>query len=577
MRCEAGIGCSRQLRGVTATVTAFQRSLSQRLIDQGEMDIERYIIASVNDVCDLGLLGDSELSHCVYTSDCVIYAKKHSFDANSFYPQETFQQGVIAGINIIIQPPVTNSNIPSFTSHPFESSTHSGDGSLIKPGAIIYDEMTTFVTERPGSPPDLTGSKSSKSSSFRSSSLSGADTIPSDFTNFEDIGLGEDLPSHNQGFACCNNSKRPLPRTASTTMNGSSGSAPGRGGMRELTNGTRRPSYPSLQVQVRGAGCHGSMHSLGLPQGALKRGFTSPSSPSLAMRAMSNLSRSRSPSPSHFGYTSPRLKPKSPSFNGIPLEYKASAPKRQSWQPSQKSVKELEDEYDDLDEDLPEDASLWNVPLSPRPPPERTSISAANSANISPNTSPERDGHHHSPLSNGKASLKLPQSSPAIQTNQGLPGSHGPMPSSPLKPSYRRENSTDTLPENLYFPKPRAKTWDVALSELSEEAKYLTEALENHAATLEHQQEAVVQNGALPARSGVEKLQRAKTSPIELPPLRISNVMIDPLPASKEKEKVLSRTRPSWLPPKNRKEEKKHLKEYQLMMEKSREAGKQHT
>ncbi len=42
--------------------------------------------------------------------------------------------------------------------------------------------------------------------------------------------------------------------------------------------------------------------------------------------------------------------------------------------------------------------------------------------------------------------------------------------------------------------------------------------------------------------------------------------MIDPLPISKEKEAVLSRTRPSWLPPKDPSEEKRHLKEYQKMM-----------
>jgi len=48
--------------------------------------------------------------------------------------------------------------------------------------------------------------------------------------------------------------------------------------------------------------------------------------------------------------------------------------------------------------------------------------------------------------------------------------------------------------------------------------------------------------------------------------------MIDPLPISKEKEAVLSRTRPSWLPPKNPAEEKRHLKEYQRMMALSLEA-----
>jgi len=48
--------------------------------------------------------------------------------------------------------------------------------------------------------------------------------------------------------------------------------------------------------------------------------------------------------------------------------------------------------------------------------------------------------------------------------------------------------------------------------------------------------------------------------------------MIDPLPISKEKEAVLSRTRPSWLPPKDPAEERRHLKEYQKMMAQSIEA-----
>ena len=114
----------------------------------------------------------------------------------------------------------------------------------------------------------------------------------------------------------------------------------------------------------------------------------------------------------------------------------------------------------------------------------------------------------------------------------------------------------------------------MALSELSEDAKSLTEAFENHAIIEEQKQEEAVQNGGSTVRPSMDKLSRAKTSTIELPPLRMNNVMIDPLPISKEKEKVLSRTRPSWLPPKSQKEEKKHLKEYQRMMELSLEAGR---
>jgi hypothetical protein len=68
-----------------------------------------------------------------------------------------------------------------------------------------------------------------------------------------------------------------------------------------------------------------------------------------------------------------------------------------------------------------------------------------------------------------------------------------------------------------------------------------------------------------------DKKQRVKSTP-ELPPLRRSNVMIDPLPVSKEKEAVLSRTRPSWLPPKDPAEEKKHIRQYQKMMAASAKA-----
>ena len=132
------------------------------------------------------------------------------------------------------------------------------------------------------------------------------------------------------------------------------------------------------------------------------------------------------------------------------------------------------------------------------------------------------------------------------------------------------------MPDNINFPTGHAKSWTVALSELSEEAKSLTEALEAHASEADNRQGDHLQGGSSvrSSVSSIDKLKRAKTISVELPPLRKGDTMIDPLPVSKEKEKVLSRTRPSWLPPKNKKEEKKHLKEYQRMMEMSLEAGK---
>ena len=59
---------------------------------------------------------------------------------------------------------------------------------------------------------------------------------------------------------------------------------------------------------------------------------------------------------------------------------------------------------------------------------------------------------------------------------------------------------------------------------------------------------------------------------IPLPPIQRGT--LDFMPVSKEKEAVLSRTRPSWLPPKDPREEKKHLEEYKRMMKASLEAEK---
>jgi hypothetical protein len=111
------------------------------------------------------------------------------------------------------------------------------------------------------------------------------------------------------------------------------------------------------------------------------------------------------------------------------------------------------------------------------------------------------------------------------------------------------------------------------MSALSDEAKILTEALEAYADATERKYEENVQRGVVSARPSLEKSSSSRTL-IELPPLNKGNVMIDPLPISKEKEKVLTRTRPSWLPPKDQREERRHLKEYQKMMAMSLEAGK---
>lgn len=445
------------------------------------------------------------------------------------------------------------------------------------------DDMTAYAVDAPGSPPGLTGSKSSKSSSFHSSSRSGRDGILTDITHFEDIGLDEEhySRSHTSPTHGMEKPPRPIPRapaTIVTHIKGHRGNAAAMTVMRELTNGSQRPPYP----RIPGKG-HGPTHSLSLPgDGLMRKSYRNASTPSLAIKAMSNCNRSRSTSPHP---ASPESKPVSSpralrTPGAMPARHPRPPLRRGSWQPSRKSIKELEDEYNDEDDELPEDASLWNVPLSPRPPSERTPIADAASPppllqvspKISPGTSPERPSPLRTSIS--APSADSPVTAPLVPSESATSPDWTSPPLSPRKPKVMRGASMGTLPDRFGYQPSRSKSWSVVLSELSEEAKALTETLEDHALTAERRREQAIQSGKTLPGPSMEKLSRAKTSTVELPPLRLNNVMIDPLPISKEKEKVLTRTRPSWLPPKNPKEEKKHLKEYQRMMELSREADK---
>ncbi|KAI4252945.1 MAG: hypothetical protein LQ352_003991 [Teloschistes flavicans] len=439
--------------------------------------------------------------------------------------------------------------------------------------------MTSIVAQAPSSPPGLIASKSSKSSSSLSSSHNGADALLSDITHFEDIGLDEEpLPSTRELYGYeTTTAKRPPLHHAATTMTGKRNNAPVVTKTRELTLPKQQETYPTRNGQIRLPSGLGITNSLPLPKpNAFRKGHRSPSSPSLAQQAMSNLSRSRSPSPPQPSPRSAMLHPlhRPATIQGpiVPSVIRRPPVRRGSWQPSRKSIKELEDEYDDSDEDLPDDASLWNVPLSPRPPQERSPFSPGPSPGPSTNTSPERPLNFN-PSKGSLKDLRSPRTTPLRTGNCEFGKNPNGSQTATVKPIYPASLSAGTAPDHYPFVKTRAKSWTVAMSELSEEAKSLTEALETHVDQAEKSYEKAVQNGLAPTRPSVEKKSRAKTS-VELPPLRVNNVMIDPLPISKEKERVLSRTRPSWLPPKDQKEEKKHLKEYQRMMELSLEAEK---
>jgi len=119
----------------------------------------------------------------------------------------------------------------------------------------------------------------------------------------------------------------------------------------------------------------------------------------------------------------------------------------------------------------------------------------------------------------------------------------------------------------------RTHTWEDTYVTLDPDAKKLTEALEEFQMETERKQEIRRQQPGLTRSVSTTQLEPKSKKPV-LPPVRKSDPLIDPLQPSAEKQKYLSRTRPSWLPPKDPKEEKKHLKEYQKMLARIEEAGK---
>ncbi|KAH0356057.1 hypothetical protein KCU83_g1632, partial [Aureobasidium melanogenum] len=385
---------------------------------------------------------------------------------------------------------------------------------------------TTINTERdhsPGSPPDLTGSKSSKSSgSFRSTCLT-SQPSHDNLSHFEDIALADsgrdeadDLHIRITPRKLSNTYAPPPRRTVSAAPhNGRSPSAPEV--LRDATN-THRPRYPSLKSHVSAANLNAR---------PIRRGFTSPSTPSLVMGARTRPSRSVSPNGQALsdGGRSPT----------------SAAPKTLAPRPPlrpRKSVKELEAEYHDSDEEVPEDAVIWNVPISPRPPMHSTPSSPTRtvSTKITPELKPVN--------SNAPSKEEAPRSA-----------TRPPMPHSATIAAFPPDPASPRLQ--------RGRTWN---EDLSEEAREVAAALEEHAERVSQERRRSTRNSTNGSPPRPSMKLRTKTSVMELPPLQKGNVMIDPLPISKEKEAVLTRTRPSWLPPKSQKEEKKHMKEWERMM-----------
>ncbi|KAM3505397.1 hypothetical protein MY11210_007988 [Beauveria gryllotalpidicola] len=387
------------------------------------------------------------------------------------------------------------------------------------------------MLQSPGSPPGMTTSKSSKSSSFHS--LTSDDgSVLADIGHFEDIGLDDDHAVTPKASAQI--LTRRITSPASTNVN-----IPPQAG-RTLVANRRAPapkrSFPNLRNNVYSANPR-STSTAALTDAprpmTLKKGHSTTSLP--------QVHRQRSISP----------KLSSPSCDA----FYPPRPRRGSWQANldRKSISDLEQECDeDEGDDIPDGLVLDNVPISPRPQHERPPSRAPSTS-----TSPERTTKERvRSIGNG---------TPAVAQAQGSLRS-------PTWKSDAENRSTSPM-------KTRAHSWSMAHAELNAEARALTEKLEEHADELEEMQSrrpsAARPNTWASSQTqdyAYDRKERGKSSTPELPPLRRTDNMIDPLPISKEKEAVLSRTRPSWLPPKDPAEERRHVKQYQRMMAASAKA-----
>ncbi|CAG5183401.1 uncharacterized protein ALTATR162_LOCUS10562 [Alternaria atra] len=391
------------------------------------------------------------------------------------------------------------------------------------------DAQQTFGAP-PGSPPDLTNSKSSKSSSIHSSTLLDFMGTTENLSHFEDINLDEASAPR------ASLSTRSLPHSHSAHS------------FRDLTGATK-PKYPSLKGPVNHAVRQQAQLSAPGKQQA-RRGFTSPSVPSLSslsLAAPQRSSRSPSPSSTHKSASGPRTLSRKSSRSDV-LPSPGLGSRRPSWQDSKrKTVKEREAECDDEDDELPEDAVIWNIPISPRPTMDRSSESWVGES--PPLASPNPDALISSSSRSSRTSPAPSVSRVSQRTPSPNVSSRGVSPQSATQPN----------------------TWAETYTALDTDAKFLTGKLEEFQSENERKQEISRQQPGL-TRSASLSQPEPKSKKPALPPVRKSDPLIDPFQPSVEKQKYLSRTRPSWLPPKNPKEEKKHLKEYQRMLARIEEA-----
>lgn len=427
--------------------------------------------------------------------------------------------------------------------------------------AVLHDS----VSPPPGLSASTDTSKSSKSSSFQSSRSFGSDreSVLTDVSHFEDIGLEDEAPRTDRDLRQAKRDPSPLAVTYAADLRAKS-----------LTNSVSarpqtRAASKQLTLQVTQREIFNPMRRRPSSPGSLHPDRCDPHVRSSTTNSLLSSSMNTLPLRNNNGARVPHSRPSVSSFSrrhrtpspNLPpnLSFNPRDPsmslqlRRTSWQANRerKSEAVLEKECDEDDgDDIPDGFVLDNVPLSPRPASERTK-SQPPSKNPSPERAPKEKIRS---VGNG---------TPAVA------GAHGSI-AELRSPSAKSAFSDDSAVSPI---RSRTTSWHAHMKDLNREAKELTQKLEEHAEELETKAQRS-STGSIPKARRTSEIQgnpKHKSAMAELPPLRRSNIMIDPLPISKEKEAVLSRTRPSWLPPKDPAEERRHLKEYQKMMAQSLE------
>jgi len=194
---------------------------------------------------------------------------------------------------------------------------------------------------------------------------------------------------------------------------------------------------------------------------------------------------------------------------------------------------EFERTYDS-DESVPPDTVFYNVP-------------------VSPSKLPKSYGIHQ----NGDGGLSIP----------------GPESNPNSRPASQRSTGHLSGPSPGIYPR-RVVSFHEAMDALDDESKRITRELGKMNIRPQTAQDSVADDTvpALPPASlpPLGRPSRRASSQTHLP---VTSSLWDPLPISKEKEAVLSQTRPQWLPPKSKAEEKRHLAQYQKMVQQAEEAG----